>query len=192
MTKLCSASAAWRPDRPGVIERLNGLVGDHAVDLDEPEAERADIGLVDRVAVHEHRLAEEHRLQQRVAEALVQARVGDQVGREVRLGQGVGGADGPALVVGSEPVRGVPQVDLGPLRAAFQRDEVVEALVAGGTGDEDHRRRGRRAGRRGRSSARCPCAGHPRGLDDEEPRIAHPELGPHLPPDVVPRGAGRG
>ncbi len=112
MSKLCSriGGLALGIGQDGA-HRLHSLVGDHAVDLDEAEAERPDIGLVDRVAVHEHRLAEEHRLQQGVAEPLVQARVGDEVGREVRLGQRVGGTDRPPLVVGRESVRGVAQVD---------------------------------------------------------------------------------
>ena len=116
-----------------------GWPGDGAVDLDELEAERLDVGLVDAVAVHDDRLAVVDRLYQGVPVALVERRVGDEVGRQVRIVERVGRPQRLALVIRREPVRGVAHIDPVLLGQSFHLDEVVEPLVAGGAGDEEDR-----------------------------------------------------
>ena len=71
---------------------------------------RLDVGDEDRVALDDHRLAEEDGFQEGVAESLVEAGVGDQVGLPVDVGQRIG------LASFAHPCRAC-----GPTRASMNR-----------------------------------------------------------------------
>ena len=75
-------------------------------------------------------------LDERVAEALVQARVGDQVRRDIRVAEGVGWPDRDPLVIGGEAVRRIAQVHPGSTGEELQLDQVLQPLVACRAGDQ--------------------------------------------------------
>ena len=135
-------------DRPlpvvGVAQEPLGfpdhVVGYVIVHQNGAEPLGTDVAGVDRVVVHEDRLAVVDRLQEGVAEALEQRRVGDQIGVRVDVVQGI---DLAALRRGRAPVVDHP---VDEQRAYSEHFGVVadpllvlEAFVARGVGDDqDH------------------------------------------------------
>ena len=117
---------------------LDDVAGQVAVHGDRAKPFGLDVADENRVAIDEDRFAVVEGFQQGVPEALVQARVGDEIGLRIGVGQGVAAA---SLGVQRADVADVrvyePQVDALLLGHFLQRPQVLVAFVARFMGNDE-------------------------------------------------------